>query len=836
MSASRIPPEASLRFYRQHPLQLALTLLGIALGAAVIVAVAIATRAAAESFDRSLDALTGPMTHELRAREGALPEDLYRELRVERGLRIALPLLRQRLEVAGETVELLGTDPLAFLNVPADSGPPQFSGGSVGDLMLGPDAVLVPAELAARLELSEGEPFTASTGERLITLQPVATLASEAGDWLGGVLLTDIASFQNLLRRAGELDSIQLRLAREEAQTLARNLPPGVELRAFDDQRQTFDDMTRAFRTNLTAMSLLAVLVAAFLVYNAMSFAVVQRRPTLAVLRMLGATSQQLFRRLLVEAAVLGVGGAVLGLVAGVFLGQSLLVLVTRTVSDLYVSVDALRPDLAWEQLLAALLVTVGAVLIAAFVPARDAATTQPAALERESMEQGDDRSAWRSFTVGAVLALTCPVLIVVSGDSLGAAFLALFLLVLAYALLCPLLIRLTLSLLLRLSGGFGGSRLRLTFRGVQSALPRTGPALIALAVAVAATVGVAIMIGSFRSSVADWLDSTLAGDLYVYRDAAGARLDPAWEQRLAALPGVASVSAARQRRLSIDGEDLRTLVLDGSAVATRSFDILDGSDDAVRRVLAGGEGILVSEPLAQRRNLAPGDRLTLATPGGSIELTLRGVYRDYASSYGAAVLPYAVYAEHWRDRELSSLALMLTGLADAAAVRRAVLQLGSASDLDLTVISNHAIRERSLAIFDRTFVITDVLRALVVIVAFVGILSALLALFLERRREFAVLRATGFTPGELFRLILGQAATSGVLAGLLSLPLGVALSLLLIDVINRRSFGWTISTHVDSSVLLQAVVLAVTAAAVAAIWPARRLAAGDLREALYAP
>jgi putative ABC transport system permease protein len=824
-----------LRFYRQHPLQLGLTLLGIALGAAVIVAVAIATRAAAVSFDRSLEVLAGPMSHELRAREGALPEAVYRELRIEHGIRFAVPLLRVRLLIEGEAVELVGTDPLAFLDLPGEAAAPGFGGGSLADLMVEPGAVLVPAALATRLGLAPGMPALALIGERRVRLRPIALMEAQGDDWLGDALLADMATAQTLARREGEIDSIQLRLDDREAQALQGVLPGNLELSAFNTQRRAFDDMTRAFRTNLTAMSLLAVLVAAFLVYNAMSFAVVQRRSTLAILRMLGATPRQLFHRLLVEATLLGLCGALIGLMLGVLLGQSLLVLVARTVSDLYVSVDALRPDLSPLQLLVALLVSVGSVLLATLSPAREAARTAPAALEREPAA-GQGTGGAGLFLSGAGLAVLCPLLVAVSGDSLEAAFLALFLLVAAYAMLCPLLIRSLLRALLALTARVGDGRLRLVFRGVDSALGRTAPALIALAVAVAATVGVAIMIGSFRSSVADWLDATLAGDLYVYREASGDRLEPAWAARLAALPGVASVSVARQRRLEVDGEALRVLVLDASAVATRSFDLLVGDDESVRRVLADGAGVLVSEPLARRRDLRPGDTLRIAAPDGDLEVTLVGVYRDYASSYGAMVLPLAVYTEHWSDRDLSSLALVLAENADADALRRTVLDLGVDAGLELTVVSNGAIRERSLAIFDRTFVITDVLRALVVIVAFVGILSALLALFLERRREFAVLRATGFTPGQLQRLVLGQAATSGAIAGLLSLPLGVALSVLLIDVINRRSFGWTLEREFDPWVVLQALALAVVAAVLASIPPARRLARGDLREALYAP
>jgi putative ABC transport system permease protein len=831
--ATRLPWQASLRFYRQHPLQLALTLFGIALGAAVIVAVSLATRAAALSFERSLDALAGPMTHELRARQGALDETLYRDLRVDRGLRSALPLITLRLARGDEHIELVGTDPLAFTGGFAAASAPTMASDRLGELMTAEDAVLAPATLLERIGASGGRAFDVRAGDRTVTLRPVATYDVEPGDWFGDVLLADIATVQHLAHRRGEIDSIQLRLTNDEAEALGSALPPSVELRAFDAQRQTFDAMTGAFRTNLVAMSLLAVLVGAFLAYNTMTFAVVQRTGTFAILRMLGATPRQLFGRLLLEAAVLGSIGAVLGLVLGLFLGQSLLALVARTVSDLFVSIDAVRPDVEPLRLLGALVLTVGAVLLATLAPARDAARTAPVSLERQSTE-GDRAAGAALLAPGLLLCLACPLILALSGRSLVAAFTALFALVAGYALLCPGVLRVLLRGLEYLASRSGSIGLRLAVRGVGSALPRTGPALVALAVAVAATVGVAIMIGSFRASVADWLDASLAGDLYVYRQGEGERLDPALAPRFAELPGVDAVSAARQQRLSVDGERLRVLVLDAAAADLRPYDIVAGPDDAARRVLRDGEGLLVSEPLARRRDLAVGDILRLDAPTGPVEATIHGVYRDYASAYGAAVLPLAVYRRHWRDDGVSTFALSLADNADSEAVRRRVDDVATVQAL--TVVSNAAIRERSLGIFDRTFVITEVLRALVVIVAFVGIVSALLALFLERRREFSVLRATGLTPRQLLALVLAQAGISGLLAGVLALPLGGLLSVLLIDVINRRSFGWTMNTVVDAGVMAQALLLAVTAAALAALLPARRLSRAELRDALYAP
>ena len=824
---------ASLRFYRQHPAQLLLTLLGVALGAAVVVAVGLANRAALLSFDRSIAALAGPMSHEIVPRSGAtLDETLYRDLRLAPGRRDMLPLVELSVTIAGRRERLLGIDPLAL---PADRLPAGVAQGAVFTrLLLEADAAIVPAALAARLDLAPGDALAVSAGDREARLRVAAIGAAGAGGWLADMLLADIAVVQHLAARRGRLDRVLLRLDAGAAKALRERLPPSAELREFDARRGSFAAMTRAFRINLTAMSLLALLVGAFLVYNAMSFAVVQRRAVFATLRLLGVTAAQLRRRLLLEAALLGLAGAALGTVLGVVLGQSLLLLVTRTVSDLYVQVAPLRPDLPPLQLLAACAATLAAVLLATLAPARAAARVAPAGLMHEPRgERHRSRGRWAAL--GTVLMLACPLLIAVSGRSLLAGFAALFLLLVGYSLLLPLL----LTLLLRAAQALlpATAPLRaLVLRGVERALPRLGPAIIALSVAVAATVGVAIMIDSFRSSVAGWLETTLRGDVYVYAEGDGETLETAWSGRLAALPGVRSVTAGRLRELQLGGERTRVLVLDNAPAAARGFELLQGAQEALPAVLGAGAGVLVSEPLARRRGLTAGSTLALATPAGSRELPVLGVYRDYGDSRGGALMGYTLYARYWDDTAISTLSLQLAPGADAGRLQAAIAGLAARHDRALATRSAAAIRERSMAIFDRTFAVTDVLRVLVVIVAFVGIVSALLALFLERRQEFALLRATGMTPAQLLRLLLGQAGLSGLLAGCFALPLGMLLSILLIDVINRRSFGWSLQTQFDPLLLLQAVALATAAALLAALWPARRLAGAALRAPLQDP
>ena len=218
---------------------------------------------------------------------------------------------------------------------------------------------------------------------------------------------------------------------------------------------------------------------------------------------------------------------------------------------------------------------------------------------------------------------------------------------------------------------------------------------------------------------------------------------------------------------------------------------------------------------------------------GETINLKIAGVYQDYSATQGMVVLPRRIYEQYWFDRGISTIGLMLRQDANAAALSRQLETWAAASNQAVLVRSNKTIRDFSLQVFDRTFAITNVLRVLVVLVAFIGVFSALMALFLEKGREYSILRATGLTPRQLRRLVVLQSALIGLLAGLLSLPLGWIMSDILIEVINQRSFGWTMQSYFFASLPFQALGLSVIAALLAGVYPTRRISRISLREGL---
>ena len=851
---------------------------------AVAVSIDLANASATRAFELSATTLAGRATHAVEAPSGGLPDELFARIARAPGIGPAAPVVEGWGLAAPEgratTLRVLGIDPFSERpfrpELAAVSG---AAGGSPALLVTRPGTAFVTPETAADLGVEVGGRIELRVAgidhavELLGLLEPEGARAREA---LAGLLVMDIASAQEVLGRVGRIDRIDLVLAEAaageggdaaaELERLRALLPPDAEVRAAGARAGTFAEMTRAFRLNLTALSLLALVCGAFLIYNTMTFSVVQRHRLVGTLRAMGVTRRELFAALLVEAAVLGAAGSALGLAIGVGLGRVLVDLVTRTINDLYfvVSVRELAVD-PWLLAKGAAL-GVGATLLAAVAPAVEATSVPPrSALARSDLEARARRSVPRAALTGALLLGVGGILLVRPGEAtgpegaLGFAFSGLFAVILGCALLAPAATVALMTALGRPAGLLFGILGRMAARGVVASLSRTGVAVATLVIAVSVTVGIGVMIGSFRGTLVSWLDYTLRSDVYLSPAGAGgradgARVEPEALRRIARTPGVAGLDAIRtvetawepagtlsdadgggSDRLGRPDRPVRLVAVDLSGPARGGFRLTAGGERARAEAFeaaARGEAVLVSEPFAYRHALAPGDRIRLVTPSGERELPVAGVYYDYGAEQGAVLLDLGLYRRLYRDRAVSGVSARAGPGVEpeelAARLRRATAPVQL-----LDVRSQRTLRERSLTVFDRTFEITRVLRWLAGLVAFIGVLSALMALQLERARELGVLRANGLTPGQVWQLVTSQTVLLGVSAGLLALPVGLLLAVVMIEVVNRRSFGWTLEMSVAPEILLQALVLAVGAAFLAGLYPAWKMSRTSPAEAL---
>ena len=841
---------ASLRHLLRHPAQLALALVGLALGVGTIVAVDIATASARRAFELSLQAVNGAATHQILGGPRGIDERLYVRLRTaapppgEPALQLA-PLVTGYVTVGERIMQLIGIDPpaSAALDAAGDRGAPPLGLHGAQEArrwFTERGTVIMSAATARELGIGDDGRFELAIGG----VRHAATLIArraDAGPGFDGLVLTDIAQAQEWLGTPARLSRIDLRVpgGAAGAMLLARlraTLPADLVLHGTRAaERETFA-MTDAFTTNLKAMSLLALLVGTFLIYGAVSFAVLQRRSIIAVLRALGATRREVLTLVLSEAAVLGVAGAGCGALLGLAIGRGLVGLVSQTINDLYFVVAVNEVSVPASALVTALCAGVATALVAALVPALEVAHSAPQlGLARAVLERRAVHLARRLVIVSVLLALGALLALAASSRSLLAGFIALFMLLLSVAAATPAALRALAQASARLAAASPVARLACA--DIAASLSRTGVAIAALGMALTAMIGVAIMVESFRESLRDWLTQTMRADIYVsapgVAESLERRLEPQVIRSLLAVPGVHAHSEGRRVTVASPAGPLDLNAVNLVPQSYAGFRFTRGDPAHAWPEFARG-AILISEPLAWRLSLAPHDRLTLTTASGARAFTVAGVYREYGNDRGEVLMDLGQYQRWWHDDGIAALGIYLAPGVPAA---QAIQQLRAAvrGRQALLIRSNADIRALSMRIFERTFVITRVLYWLAAGVAAVGLVSALLAWELERARELALLRTLGLTPRATATLVIAQTAFMGLAALLAAIPAGLLTGLVLTDVINRRAFGWQIDLHLTPAQFSNALWLALAAALAAGLYPAWRSArtplAAGLRE-----
>ena len=830
---------SSARYSVAHPWQFGLSILGIALGVAVVISISQAGESAKRAFELSSRAITGSATHQIIASSNGFDEVIYRDVRMALPGTAVAPIIEGYVtipELAGRAFTLLGVDPLSegrfrsFLS----RGQPDTS-IDLGALIREPASVIISSVLADSLGLALQDQFELQVSGRPRRALVAGIVA--AGDTLAAktqsdLIIADISTAQELLHRVGRLDRIDLIVdkTREPAlKKLMMSIAGGTRLVSADHRFSVTGDMTRAFNLNLVMLSLLALAVGMFLIYNTVSFSVVQRRALIGNLRALGVTRGQIFTLILVEAAGLGILGSILGVGAGVVLSTQLIKLVSQTINDLYFVLNVREVGIDPGTLVKGVVLGVGASIVAATVPALEATTVAPrVALLRSVVESKVRRLAPRAALTGVVFLGASVVLVLVPWGDLGSGFAALFALVIGFALLTPyltmLLIRASQPLARKLSRSLGP----LTVRGVSANLSRTSVAIAALMVALAAGAGVGVMVDSFRQTVAEWLAVTLKADVYVsLANAGGATIDTEIVSAIESLPAVRDVSMGRTVTVESATGPVDILVLKMAPESYRGFRFLEGDRERAWKAFDQSHGVLVSEPFAWHRDTGLGGQVELLTDYGSRAFTVHGVIRDYGSERGVVIMSHTTFEKNWRAGGFSNLGLYAREGADIESLIEAT-RVAVSDGQALRIRSNRGLREASMAVFDRTFTITIVLRILATAVAFVGVFSAFMILQLERAREVAVLRALGMTRGQVWAVVGAQTGLMGLITGVLAIPLSFAMALMLIGVINRRSFGWSIDFHADPAIVVQTLGLALIAALVAGLYPAFKMTATE--------
>ncbi|MFT7618409.1 MAG: putative ABC transport system permease protein [Planctomycetota bacterium] len=836
---------SSLRDAMRHPWLALLFVVGIAASVALVVAIDLAIESSSRAFTLSTDALKGDATHRILGGPSGIPEGYYRELRVTHGLRKIAPIIEADLRSASPAegwVRLLGIDPWAESTFRPGLQPDNQQANGPNELVAQAGSALLSRRRADRLGLNKGESIELIVNGELkkVTICGFYTLQGEAASAPDDIMVVDLATAQELLGKEGFLTAIDVILSGDQESDTAqaiisRTLPTGLTLTEVDS-RGNSDQLLMAFRQNLEFLSLLALVVAAFLVYNTATFSVVRQRELYGRFRSLGASSGQVLGAVMLSALVFGALGTVLGVALGIALGSGLVGIVSQTINDLYFVVTVNEVALSPVTLAKGILLGLGATLAATYVPAREAAHAPlRRVMSRADIELRAGRRAPHWAKAGVLAIVAGGAIIAWPQGGLWACQIALAFFILGFAWMTPLATRGLATLVRNPVGKLFGMTGRMASRGIHTSLSRTSVAVGALGIALALTLSVGQMISTFRVSVVDWLETTLAADVYVTvpRPVAGSRtsaeLSPALVKRLMAAPGIASTTTNRTVRIQSRDQEHKLVVLSLDPTRPRGFSFTKGDDDAIWREFDHEDCILLSEPFASQFDMTVGDEIPLSTRNGEKIFRVNGVFRDFASEHGYIIMSRPTYDRHWDDPRVTALGLFAKPGHDLLRELNAIV----GENQGLTIQSQGDLKRTSIEIFDRTFTITSVLRLLSAVVAFIGVFSALMAIQLERRREIGILRAAGMTKKGIALLGVVQSALLGLFAGLLAIPLGIVFTWILTVPVNQRSFGWTLPFDFEPLSLVVIVAFGVLTAVVAGALPAWLMSRLEVAKAL---
>jgi putative ABC transport system permease protein len=819
----------TLRHWQRSPRQAALLVILLSLGIGVYFSVRLANRAAVSSFKDFTDLITSQSDWVLTAPMGTLPEEVLTEIRHRLGPRpvVMVPVVATTASpprggpdapiASGLTYTVYGIDLVAIRN----GAPPGAAGaGWLGqgdtpeafwNAFQNPRSVFVSERLAKSQHLKAGSSLPVVLLEQLIDLQVAGIIPPAPGrpEPPESLLVMDLPALQALSGKQGRLDRIELlaepgygdsdrRAAiRQELESMAANR---WIVTTPTDRRAAGEAMTRAFRLNLTLLSLIALMVGLYLVFQALDGAVVRRREEIAILRSLGVEERSIYKAWIHEALILGIFGGALGLGIGWLGAQGAVQLVGRTVNALYFANSTNSAQLTFGESIGAFVLSIGASLLAGWWPARVAAQTPPAqVLVRHRTPTGSRNRRLRTlvgvvFAVGAVLLALLPPYRVDAGFRVPAAgYVAAFLGVMGAGLCCGELVRWVARASTRIGDASVPARLALSQLRIGTG--RHDLAAASLVWAVAMTSGMAILVGSFDFTMRSWIERTFQADLYV--SSAGAqsassqnRISPGTWRAIVNHPGVLDSQVIQVADIHLaDGPT----ILVGADVdfirRHKALAWLSAPPDSFFQTELNEGMALASESFLERFQKKLGDKIEVPTSDGIRELRISGTFADYGNERGSLTMDRHHMSAWVQDELATSLILNLKPGTSAETVRSELL----AQHPGLQIFTNGHLRTELLRIFRQTFSITYALELIGMVVAVAGLALTLVSVLLERRSESTTLRALGMSPKTIAASTAWEGGLLAAVGSLTGLAASVALGALLVYVINKQAFGWTL-------------------------------------------
>jgi len=815
-----------LRPLLREKMRTALTILGIAVGVAVIVAIELSNQSAMRAFSESVDAVAGRANYTIVSDGGSIDEAVLLRLQPlwDAGARFA-PVIDVEgvVEPSQIPVRILGVDLMSDLHF-RDYRYAQISKEQAFDLFR-EDSAIIPASFAREQHLKLRDPISLNVLGNHCTLivRGILEPRGPATAFNGAIVICDIAVAQEKFGMRGRLSRIDLQIA----EGTKVELPSGLRVERPSRRNERVSKMLRAFRVNLFALAGVALLVGMFLVYNTVLISILRRRKDVGVLKTLGTAPRQIFLAFAGEGLLFGLIGAILGIAMGNAIAFGILKLIGRTINALYVTSQP--ESIALTPAIIALGIAVGVLLsfVSALQPSLEAAHLSPHAMIRPGLQQRISRDRERRLALIAMACFIAGALVSQLPPWNGiavAGYIAVLLVVAGFSLLAPSILRLTASAFAPLMRGLFGIVGQLAASSLPASLRRTAVASAALSLATGMMVAVALMVGSFRETVRIWVDQTISSDLWLrpsqgLSNSGAALFPPEIADDLAKVPFIAAIDRVRGREV-LYGDDLISVGSGDFSRVANFGDLPMVKPRSSRAALLEAEarnGVVVSESFALKFHKSIGDTVRFGATG----FPVTGIYRDYSNDRGVVVMDRPLYIRTFHDDRINTVVIYLKkGISRDAA--RIALEKEFGPKYHAFAITNGSIRAEVMKIFDQTFLITYALLGVAIVVAVLGIVNTLSALILERTRELAMLRVTGVTTGELRTMLVLESTILGIASTVAGIVMGYALSWILIYVINKQSFGWTIQFHTPVALIATSLGVTLAASAVAGLVPAR--------------
>jgi len=833
---------------------------GICLGVAAIVSIGIVNKSVIRSFEESFTQVTGRAGLQITGAQSGFPEELIEKVRAVPGVEYAVPAIETNgLLAAGKerSIMILGVDVLVDTQVRSYS----LSGESadIPDPLLflaKPDSILITRTMAEREQISLDQKIQVQTvqGIRTFRVRGILNPEGPAKAMGGNLAVMDIYAAQMAFGKEGRIDRIDVSLIRgEDVETVRRRimeaLPQGYSIDTPAGRTRQMETMLSKFQNGFNLISFLAIFVGMYLIYNAVSISVVNRRKEIGILRALGTTRGQILTLFLGETLLISLVASILGVGVGLLLAKTLVGAFGKVISDTYVQTRVTEIHVTWAYPTLGVVSGIVASLIAAFFPARTSSLISPVSAIRSVPYAENGPLTMRRLNITATLSILLSLALFTLYHQSGATsctrstavlFTGQLLLMIGISLLTPIFLKGFVTAFNRLLSPRMGVTGRLAGLNLGKNITRNAVAVAAVFFGISVFVSTAGFVNSIKESAIAWLDSVVRADIIVTSghpsSSTNAQTVPmpiGMGRELESVPGV--LSADPWRKVYLSYRDKRVL-LSTIDVARRTeysrFMVVQAVSKDGMKMLPRRDTVMVSEPFASLFGVKPGDVIALPTPSGPVRFVVAGVVVDYLYDSGTIVMDINTYQRHWGDMLADSFSIRIRPGEKVTEVRDRI-QGRFGTDRKIFVLPALEFKNEIRKVLDGMFIFNYALNVITLTIACLGIIVTLFASVLERMREIGTLRSIGMLRRQIAGVVVLESVLMGLAGGILGCGAGIIAGWVNLEGFFRASYGSAGKYFVPYGSIFWALLMAAALSALAGMIPARRAAKTNIVEAL---